>query len=97
MPNKNYVNGRAFEYETMDSRRKMGMKVLRTSGSHGEFDVIAYRDGVKPVFIQCKVVTTEAAAKRLTRTFVENTVPHIHFHQCLSVKVKGKWVTEVTI
>lgn len=43
MPNKNYLRGRRFEYETV--KRWTGdsqWKAVRTAGSHGEFDVVVY-------------------------------------------------------
>jgi hypothetical protein len=77
-------------YETL------GYRTIRASGSHGEWDVVCYRSWVKPNFIQCKVVDSEAAAKRLIAKF-ENA-PERYFHQTLRVKVKGtKTPMEVTI
>lgn len=40
MPNKHYLRGRRFEYETMKNWKE-NYKVLRSAGSHSEFDVIA--------------------------------------------------------
>lgn len=38
--NKNYRNGRAFEYRIMNRLEQDGFIALRTAGSHGEFDCI---------------------------------------------------------
>lgn len=42
MPNKNYVNGIAKERKLMDEYRAKGYKVMRSAGSHGLIDVIAW-------------------------------------------------------
>ena len=41
MPNKNYIKGRQAEYRLMKTLRDSGAIVMRSSGSHGLFDVIA--------------------------------------------------------
>jgi hypothetical protein len=43
MPNKRYIAGRQFEYKVKRHLEKGGWKVLRTSGSHGLFDLIALK------------------------------------------------------
>ena len=89
MPNKNYIAGRAFEYATMRDYEKRGFDCIRASGSHGEFDVIAYALGRKPVFIQCKKVESRSTGNLLVDRFVETTEPCLWYHQCMRVKVKG--------
>jgi Holliday junction resolvase len=64
MPNKNYVNGRAFEYRIKKEYEAMGYLVFRTAGSHSPADLIAFPKmsdwftgkGISavPVLIQCK-------------------------------------------
>jgi Holliday junction resolvase len=55
MPNRNYVNGRAFEYKTKKKLEQMGYTVFRTAGSHSKVDLIAYDIEHRVVwFIQCK-------------------------------------------
>lgn len=53
MPNKNYERGRYAEYKTMEYLRKAGFECLRTAGSHGPFDVVAW-DDYNIHFIQVK-------------------------------------------
>lgn len=54
MPNKNYVSGRNFEYNTMRKYENNGYPyTFRMAGSHTIFDVIAVKKG-EIVFIQCK-------------------------------------------
>lgn len=69
MPNKNYVRGRRFEYELAKRAKEANWKVIRASGSHGEFDIVIWKDG-KVVFTQCKVVKTLAEANRLVDRFL---------------------------
>lgn len=91
MPNPNYVAGRRFEYDTMALWETMyRYDTVRTAGSHGKYDVIAYRCDRVPEFIQCKRVGSIAAAKRLLAKFEAATKPSEHYHQRIYVKVKGQ-------
>jgi hypothetical protein len=63
MPNKNYVNGRAFEYKVKKwAEKEMDYTVFRTAGSHGIADLILFPDPnhdklytYRPVeLVQCK-------------------------------------------
>jgi len=54
LPNKKYVKGRALEYEVMKFLRGRGWNALRTAGSHGWADVIAWKREKPTIFIQCK-------------------------------------------
>lgn len=89
MPNKNYQAGRRFEYEVMRYWESREYEAMRTSGSHGSFDIIAIRADRKPEFVQCKRVSTEAEGRRLIRNFKEEVFPSLYFHQSMFVKVKG--------
>lgn len=42
MPNSNYLAGRASEYKVMKDLRSKGLEVLRTAGSHGVADIVAF-------------------------------------------------------
>ena len=44
MPNRNYIKGRAHEYDVKALLEQAGYTVTRASGSHGIFDLIAIRD-----------------------------------------------------
>ena len=53
----NYVNGRRKEYDTLRILREEGYIAFRTAGSHGIWDVLAYKDGhwrVIQVKYKCK-------------------------------------------
>lgn len=89
MPNKNYRAGRAFEYEVMNIYRELGYAVIRASGSHGEYDVIAYKPSERPKFIQCKRVGTEVQGKALAKEFQKITVPSKYYTQIMAIKIKG--------
>ena len=53
MTNRNYVNGRAFEYRVKKHLEKQGFFVMRSASSKGPFDLIAINSYV--VYgIQCK-------------------------------------------
>lgn len=56
MPNKNYIRGRKFEWELMETLQNRGADmVFRTAGSHGKYDVIAFFFEEKEVELyQCK-------------------------------------------
>jgi hypothetical protein len=42
MPNSNYLAGRAMEYKVMKDLRSKGLEALRTAGSHGVADIVAF-------------------------------------------------------
>lgn len=42
MPNSNYLAGRAMEYKVMKDLRNKGLEALRTAGSHGVADIVAF-------------------------------------------------------
>jgi hypothetical protein len=44
MTNKNYVRGRAFEYEIMGKLRKAGWTCERAAASHGPIDIFAGKE-----------------------------------------------------
>lgn len=59
MPNKNYVRGRDLEYRIIKLLENAGYNAIRTAGSHGVFDVIAW-DGLCVRFIQAKRTETSS-------------------------------------
>lgn len=68
MANKNYIRGRNFEYKRKKELTADKYHVIRAAGSHGMFDLVAipsdsHRRHI--ILIQCKVVETEAEAKRM--------------------------------
>ena len=42
MPNSNYTAGRALEYRVIKDLRSKGLEALRTAGSHGVADIVAF-------------------------------------------------------
>jgi Holliday junction resolvase-like predicted endonuclease len=72
--NKNYNRGRAFEYEIKAKYQKLGFSVLRTAGSKGEFDLIAYHPKELVQMIQCKRVKSLAEGGRIANAF--RVTPH---------------------
>lgn len=97
MPNSNYLKGRRMEYKRKKHWEGMGYTVLRTAGSHGLFDLIAIRLNGPTTFIQCKVTDTESKADKLNEDFAAHPplTPCRYYHQCLEVKHKGGWVSQV--
>jgi hypothetical protein len=92
MPNKNYLAGRRWEYDVMKYLRDADYKVIRASGSHGEFDIVAYKPQ-STLFIQCKRVDTLAEARRMGVNWKKsppNPPAQVSFTQQLWVKVKGE-------
>jgi hypothetical protein len=91
MPNRNYINGRAFEYKRMAHYRSLGDICLRTAGSHGFADLIVIHKGTVN-FVQCKRVQTVAQAERLIKGFKANPPMSVgaesHYIQIIDVYVK---------
>lgn len=57
MPNKNYIRGVRWEREVMAELKALDQQaiIMRASGSHGEYDVMAYLPSLGQIFlIQCK-------------------------------------------
>jgi len=55
MTNKSYAAGRRAEYKCIEHLREAGWSAVRTAGSHGPFDVVAWTDH-QILFIQVKKV-----------------------------------------
>lgn len=97
-PNRNYQAGVRFEREQQKVWEAKGQICLRTAGSHGAFDLVAIKPGFNVTLIQCKVVSTEAAADLIIKRFRSD--PPIQpgaFHQQLAVKIRNKRVVSVTV
>lgn len=71
MPNKNYLRGRRLEWQVQKDLEKAGWHAVRTAGSHGAYDIIAFKylsSGTLHLrCIQCKTAkgVTEASLKKL--------------------------------
>jgi Holliday junction resolvase len=53
-----------FEYRVIKKYEKMGWQCMRSAGSHGIADIIAYKKGEKDHLIQCKNVRAKRLWKR---------------------------------
>jgi hypothetical protein len=74
----------------MKHYRSLGCHVMRTSGSHGKFDLIAILPSGHSYFIQCKVTESESAGKRLIEGFKKDPpFKNARFTQIMEVKIKG--------
>lgn len=72
MPNKNYLRGRRFEWQVKKDLEAEGWIALRTAGSHGCWDIIAFfhtGGGILCRLIQCKVTDDPKQIKRLVKEF----------------------------
>lgn len=54
MPNRNYIKGRAKEYRIKKEYEDAGFYVVRTAGSHGVCDLVAFGENGLVVPIQVK-------------------------------------------
>lgn len=75
MPNKNYLRGRRLEWQVKKDLEAEGWIALRTAGSHGHWDVIAFKDtghSILTRLIQCKVTNSEKQLERLVKEFKAN-------------------------
>lgn len=91
MANSNYVRGRAFEYQLKRDLEADGWLVMRASGSHGIFDLIALRETSEDRetrLIQCKVTKDKKQIDRLKKEFDSN-LPFKYFTQQLAIKITG--------
>ena len=63
MPNKNYQNGVALERKVINDLRSKGLEALRTAGSHGVADIVAFHprsltDGLVDILTPKEMVDT---------------------------------------
>jgi len=49
MANRNYIRGRAHEYDVKSILEQHGYTVVRAAGSHSPFDLVAVRDTGKTI------------------------------------------------
>jgi len=96
MPNKKYIRGRAYEYKAKRVLEEQGYTVIRASGSHGKWDLMAVQEEEpdRPVrCIQIKVTKSELGLNRLLKAFKaeSSTEAPFHWQYELWVHFKGKW------
>lgn len=102
MTNKNYISGRRWEYKVKDQWEKDGYVVIRASGSHGDFDLVAFNPHLvdMPYFIQCKRTRSESEGMRLLKEWREHPPfppGRVGFKQVLEVVVHRKWHERVIL
>ncbi len=92
----NYQRGVAYEYKAKKQLEEDGYTVIRAAGSHGPFDLIAFR-GAEPVrCIQIKRTKAKGGVKQLLGKFtpINNSVieqrPYVHE---MWVWYGGRWYT----
>lgn len=92
--NRNYNRGRAYEYKAKKALELEGWTVIRAAGSHGPYDLIAFKDGQKVLCIQVKATKEAAAIKLLERRFsdqFDENDPQGSFERELWVWHKGSF------
>lgn len=97
MVNANYVKGRAFEHRVRKIKESNGYTVVRSAGSKGAIDLIAW-DQFSFELIQCKIYN--ANTKKPLRTDIEllKTVPTPGYgRRVLAWKCNGQsgWKEEI--
>ena len=96
--NKNYVKGRAFEYQIKKLFEKKGFMVFRTAGSHSPADLIAFTKledwfrnkelGYVPILIQCKNTQKKTYTKEIT--VLKSVAKEYGLRALLATKRNGK-------
>jgi Holliday junction resolvase-like predicted endonuclease len=71
----NYNRGRAKEYALMKQLKEDGYTVLRSAGSHGDFDVIAYKDKSELHMFQLKYTEGGKPTANELKRFEESPIP----------------------
>lgn len=95
MPNPNYQRGRRLEWEVKKDLESEGFIVMRASGSHGIFDLIALKEFEDLTchvrLIQCKVTKNKKTIPKLLKDFTESLpFSQENFSQHLVVKITGE-------
>jgi len=71
----NYTAGRAKEYKVMKFLDKLGYTTLRTAGSHGDWDVLAYKNQESLHVIQVKYNKEGLPTKHELERFEKAALP----------------------
>ena len=90
--NKNYMSGRRFEYQTMKILEKNGYTALRTAGSHGFADVIAFNEE-HVRFIQCKCIKN---AEKQRKTIITQFRDSLLINKTPYFTLKEVWIKDKT-
>ena len=90
MTNYSYCRGRSFEYQRARHYREEGCLVLRSAGSHGDFDLTIIRPRGLVLLLQCKRTNIRSVGMRMCREFKANPpLPAGYYEQRMEVLVKG--------
>ena len=98
MPNLNYKAGRRLEWGRRKHWMKRGWVVVRSSGSHGAWDLCGVRleDPTHPVmFIQCKVLADKNKAKSLLQKFKAHPPMPASPHWTMTLEIQVKGCSEI--
>ena len=88
----NYSRGRYYEYKAKKELEAQGYTILRSAGSHGPWDLTAFKDEEPVRCVQIKYTKSERGMKRLLNTFKPILVRgQSHYQTELWVWFKGKW------
>ena len=87
-----YTIGRSYEYKLKKFLEQSHWRVVRSAGSHGSFDLIAFRDNIPGArCIQIKKTASQRGLNQLFKKFKPEPLdPHTHE---LWVWYKGQWYT----
>lgn len=75
--NKNYIRGRAWEYEVMKKLESSGFTVYRMAGSHGQFDLIGFTEKYV-MLVQCKTKLVDGKPEAVKVVKEEPTFKHAY-------------------
>ena len=71
----NYTIGREFEYYIKKKFEKAGFYVIRSAGSHTVADLVAVKENLPPIFIQCKRYELSPYEVKRTLTEMKDVLP----------------------
>lgn len=92
-PLSHYTYGRNAEYRAKRELEADGWTVIRSSGSHGPHDILAFKADQPVRCIQVKATKSEATASRLIRQFTPTN--HGHYRTELWVWYNRAWSKKV--
>ncbi len=91
--NKQYAKGVRWEREVKKDYESNGFMVVRASGSHSPFDLVAVKYGAPVHLVQCKVTKDTTLAARITLAFAKKPPmkPNLPIYtQIMKVKILGQ-------
>ena len=92
----NYTIGRSYEYRAKKQLEAEGFQVVRSAGSHSEWDLIAVKPGIQVRCIQIKRTKSERGMKQLLRAFQPTICGGPQpWRSELWVWYKGRWYTSI--